>query len=181
VLIFAQDVQFFREASDVQFDETGNRKRKYRYGDEDEIELEQQERKRRQFLNKEFKAFAEKIAEAASTSVSHLSRGSQLTYTSLKTGDTIETDIPFRELSFEGVPHRTNVRLQPTTECLVYLSDAPFLVVTLSEIEIASLERVQFGLKQFDMVLVFKDFTKTPLHINSIPTTLLDDVKNWLE
>lgn len=66
---FLQDVQFFREASDVQFDETGNRKRKYRYGDEDEIELEQQERKRRQMLNREFKAFAEKIAEAATASV----------------------------------------------------------------------------------------------------------------
>ena len=65
-----EDVQFFREASDVQFDETGNRKRKYRYGDEDEIELEQQERKRRQMLNREFKQFAEKIAEAATASVS---------------------------------------------------------------------------------------------------------------
>ena len=54
----------------MQFDETGNRKRKYRYGDEDEIELEQQERKRRQALNKEFKHFAEKIAEAATASVS---------------------------------------------------------------------------------------------------------------
>ena len=32
--------------------------------------MEQQERKRRVMLNKEFKAFAEKIAEAASTSVS---------------------------------------------------------------------------------------------------------------
>ena len=32
--------------------------------------MEQQERKRRAMLNKEFKAFAEKIAEAASTSVS---------------------------------------------------------------------------------------------------------------
>ena len=53
----------------MQFDETGNRKRKYRYGDEDEIELEQQERKRRQALNKEFKFFAEKIAEASTTSV----------------------------------------------------------------------------------------------------------------
>lgn len=53
----------------MQFDETGNRKRKYRYGDEDEIELEQQERKRRQALNKEFKYFAEKIAEASSSSV----------------------------------------------------------------------------------------------------------------
>ncbi|KAF9792417.1 FACT complex subunit SPT16 [Thelephora terrestris] len=160
----AHDVQFFREASDVQFDETGNRKRKYRYGDEDEIELEQQERKRRQILNREFKAFAEKVAEAATVAL----------------GDTLEMDVPFRELSFEGVPHRTNVRLQPTTDCLVYLSDPPFLVVTLNEIEIASLERVQFGLKQFDMVLVFKDFAKSPLHINSIPTTLLDDVKQWL-
>lgn len=63
------DVQFFREATDVQFDETGNRKRKHRYGDEDEIEMEQQERKRRAMLNKEVKAFAEKIAEAASNSV----------------------------------------------------------------------------------------------------------------
>ncbi|GBE82391.1 FACT complex subunit SPT16 [Sparassis crispa] len=161
----AHDVQFYREASDVQFDETGNRKRKYRYGDEDELELEQQERKRRQMLNKEFRLFSEKIAEASTAS----------------TGDTLEPDIPFRELSFEGVPFRTNVRLQPTTECLVYLSDPPFLVVTLADIEIASLERVQFGLKQFDMVLIFKDFAKTPLHINSIPSAQLDDVKNWLD
>lgn len=64
-----QDIQFYREASDVQFDETGNRKRKYRYGDEDEIEMEQQERKRRQMLNKEFKGFSERIAEAAVNSV----------------------------------------------------------------------------------------------------------------
>jgi nucleosome binding factor SPN SPT16 subunit len=69
--LFVQDVQFYREASDVQFDETGNRKRKYRYGDEDEIELEQNERKRRQQLNKEFKHFAEKIAEAVSCSQTH--------------------------------------------------------------------------------------------------------------
>ena len=65
-------MQFFREASDVQFDETGNRKRKYRYGDEDEIELEQQERKRRQAANKEFKYFAEKIADASTQSVSSM-------------------------------------------------------------------------------------------------------------
>lgn len=159
------DVQFFREATDVQFDETGNRKRKHRYGDEDEIEMEQQERKRRAMLNKEVKAFAEKIADAASISL----------------GDTLELDIPFRELSFEGVPFRTNVRLQPTTECLVHLSDTPFLVVTLADIEIASLERVQYGLKQFDLVLIFKDFTKAPLHINSIASGQMDDVKNWLD
>ena len=99
----------------------------------------------------------------------------------LQTGEPLEPDIPFRELSFEGVPFRTNVRLQPTTDCLVHLTDPPFLVVTLSDIEIASLERVQFSLKQFDLVLIFKDFTRPPLHINSIQTAQLDDVKSWLE
>ncbi|TFL07405.1 FACT complex subunit SPT16 [Pterulicium gracile] len=161
----SSDIQFFREASDVQFDETGNRKRKHRYGDEDEIEMEHQERKRRHMLNKEFKAFAEKIAEAGASS----------------TGDNLELDIPFRELSFEGVPHRTSARLQPTTDCLVHLTEPPFSVVTLGEIELASLERVQYGLKQFDMVLVFTDYTRMPLHINSIQSTQLDDVKNWLD
>jgi nucleosome binding factor SPN SPT16 subunit len=144
--------------------------------------MEQQERKRRQMLNREFKNFAEKIAEASTSSVSLLMFPSAFVLTPLsKTGDTLEADIPFRELSFEGVPFRTNVRLQPTTECLVHLTDPPFLVVTLADIEVASLERVQFTLKQFDLVLVFKDFSKTPLHINSIPAAQLDDVKNWLE
>ncbi|KIJ30342.1 hypothetical protein M422DRAFT_268209, partial [Sphaerobolus stellatus SS14] len=159
------DVQFYREASDVQFDETGNRKRKFRYGDEDEIELEQSERKRRNALNKEFNSFAEKCMDAASSAL----------------GESVEVEIPFRELSFEGVPFRTNVRLQPTTDCLVHLSEPPFLVVTMSEVEIISLERVQFGLRQFDMVIIFKDFKKAPLSINSIPSVQLDDVKHWLD
>jgi len=161
----SKDVQFYREASDMQFDETGNRKRKYRYGDEDEIELEQQERRRRAQLNKEFRSYSEKLVEAISGSI----------------GETFELDIPFRELGFDGVPHRTNVKLQPTTEALVHLSEPPFLVVTLSEIEVVSLERVQFGLKQFDMVIIFSDFSRTPHQINSIPTAQLDDVRNWLD
>jgi nucleosome binding factor SPN SPT16 subunit len=40
---------------------------------------------------------------------------------------------------------------------------------------------VQFGLKNFDMVFVFSDFTRAPVHINSIPMEQLDDVKLWLE
>src|ERR1700748_1014711 len=104
----------------MQFDETGNRKRKYRYGDEDEIELEQQERRRRAQLNKEFKAYAEKLVEAISTSVS-ANIGSEITLIhSTQVGETFELDIPFRELGFDGVPHRTNVKLQPTTEALVH-------------------------------------------------------------
>lgn len=90
-------------------------------------------------------------------------------------------DIPFRELGFEGVPFRSNCLLQPTTDCLVHLTDTPFLCVTLADIEIAHLERISFGLKNFDMVFVFKDFSKAPVHVNTIPMSSLDNVKEWLE
>jgi len=59
-----KDVQFYREVTDAQVDETGNRKRKYRYGDDDEHEQEAEERRRRAAMNKEFKEFAQKIADA---------------------------------------------------------------------------------------------------------------------
>jgi nucleosome binding factor SPN SPT16 subunit len=162
---FDQDVQFIREVTDAAFDETGNRKRKSRYGDEDEIEQEQEERRKRQQLNKEFQQFAGKIAQAAEDNPDC----------------EFDVDIPFRELAFSGVPFRSNVLLQPTAECLVHLTDSPFLIVTLKEVEVCHLERVQFGLKNFDMVFVFSDFTRAPVHINSIPMEQVDDVKLWLE
>ncbi|KAK0720559.1 FACT complex subunit-domain-containing protein [Lasiosphaeris hirsuta] len=157
-----KDVQFYREATDIQFDETGNRKRKYRYGDEDEFEAEQEERRRRAELDRLFKGFAEKIAEAGRT-------------------EGIEVDMPIRDLGFNGVPFRSNVYIQPTTECLIQLTEPPFMVLTLDDIEVAHLERVQFGLKNFDLVFVFKDFTRAPYHINTIPVESLDDVKEFLD
>lgn len=157
-----KDVQFYREATDIQFDETGNRKRKYRYGDEDEFEQEQEERRRRGELDRLFKGFAEKIAEAG--------RNEQ-----------IEVDMPIRDLGFHGVPFRSNVYIQPTTECLIQLTEPPFMVITLEDIEVAHLERVQFGLKNFDLVFIFKDFSRQPYHINTIPVESLEDVKDFLD
>lgn len=157
-----KDVQFYREATDIQFDETGNRKRKYRYGDEDEFEAEQEERRRRAELDRLFKSFAEKIAEAGRN-------------------ENIEVDMPLREIGFYGVPNRSNVYIQPTTECLIQITEPPFLVITLEDIEIAHLERVQFGLKNFDLVFVFKDFSRPPVHINTIPVESLEDVKEFLD
>lgn len=154
------DVQFYREASDMAFDETGGRKRKYRYGDEDELQQEQEERKRKSLLDKEFKSFAELIADSSNGMV--------------------DLDIPFRELGFQGVPFRSAVLCMPTRDCLIQLIDPPYLVVTLEEIEVAHLERVQFGLKNFDLVFVFKDLAKPVVHINTIPMELLEDVKSWL-
>lgn len=154
------DVQFYGEASDMAFDETGGRKRKYRYGDEDELQQEQEERRRKAMLDKQFKQFAELIADSSN--------------------GILDLDIPFRELGFQGVPFRSSVLCLPTRDCLIQLIDPPYLVVTLEEIEIAHLERVQFGLKNFDLVFVFKDFLKPPVHINTIPMELLEDVKSWL-
>ncbi|KLJ13516.1 FACT complex subunit spt16 [Blastomyces silverae] len=157
-----KDVQFYREATEMQFDETGNRRRKHRYGDEEEFEAEQEERRRRLALDREFKAFAEKISDAGRD-------------------EGVDVDVPFREIGFNGVPNRSNVLIQPTTDAIVQLTEPPFLVVTLSEIEIAHLERVQFGLKNFDMVFVFKDFHRPPVHINTIPVESLEGVKDWLD
>lgn len=59
-----KDVQFYREVTDAAVDETGNRKRKYRYGDDDEHEQEAEERRKRAAMNKEFKEYTQKIADA---------------------------------------------------------------------------------------------------------------------
>lgn len=158
----SKDVQFYREATDVAFDETGNRKRKYRHGDEDEFEAEQEERRQRARLNKEFKAYAERVSDAGRA-------------------ENVAVDIPFRDLGFNGVPARSSVYIQPTTDCLIQVTEPPYTVVTLAEIEVVHLERVQFGLKNFDMVIVLKDFQKAPIHINTIPVESLDGVKDWLD
>ncbi|OWZ71873.1 FACT complex subunit SPT16 [Cryptococcus neoformans] len=158
------DVQFYREVADMSFDETGGKKRRARYGDEDEIEQEQEDRKRRAELDKLFHDFARRIETAAQAQQFEL-----------------EVDVPFRELGFNGVPHKSIVALLPTTNCLIHISELPFTVITLSEVEIVHLERVQFGLKNFDMVFVLQDLKKPPIHINSIPVAHLDNVKEWLD
>ncbi|CCK68509.1 chromatin-remodeling protein SPT16 KNAG_0B00610 [Huiozyma naganishii CBS 8797] len=159
-----QDVQFYREASDIAVDETGGGRRGQsrfrRYGDEDELEQEQEERRKRVALDKEFRYFADAISEASKGLVS--------------------VESTFRDLGFQGVPNRSAVFCMPTTDCLVQLIEPPFLVVNLEEIEICILERVQFGLKNFDVVFVYKDFNKPVTHINTVPIESLDFLKQWL-
>lgn len=50
--------------------------------------------------------------------------------------------------------------MMPSVNCLVELTEMPFSVITLADIEIVNLERVGFNLKNFDMAIVFKDFTR---------------------
>ncbi len=103
-----------------------------------------------------------------------------LTLTAARASQELEFDIPFRELAFPGVPYKTSSLVLPTVNCLVELIEMPFLVVTLKEIEVVNLERVGFALKNFDMALVFKDFTRGVHRIDAIDSKNLDTIKEWL-
>jgi nucleosome binding factor SPN SPT16 subunit len=54
-------------------------------------------------------------------------------------------------------------------------------VIALDEVELVHFERVQFQLKNFDMVFVFKDYHKKTAMINAIPMNQLEQVKEWLK
>lgn len=55
------------------------------------------------------------------------------------------------------------------------------MVITLDELELVHFERVQFHLRNFDMVCVFKEYSRKVTMINSIPMQSLDSVKDWLK
>lgn len=57
----------------------------------------------------------------------------------------------------------------------------PPFVISLDEVELVHFERVQFHLKNFDMVFVFKDYNRKTSMVNAIPMNQLDHVKEWLK
>ena len=64
---------------------------------------------------------------------------------------------------------------------LLSLSLQPPFVISLEEVELVHFERVQFHIKNFDMVFVFKDYTKKVSNVNAIPMNMLDSVRDWLK
>uniref|UniRef100_A0A914REQ4 FACT complex subunit n=1 Tax=Parascaris equorum TaxID=6256 RepID=A0A914REQ4_PAREQ len=75
-----------------------------------------------------------------------------------QTNEAFDFDSPFNELGFFGPP----------------------FVITLDEVEFVHFERVSFQLKNFDMVFIFKDYTRKVQMVQQIPMTSLDNVKEWL-
>ena len=61
------------------------------------------------------------------------------------------------------------------------LASQPPFVVSLDETELVHFERVSFHLKNFDMIFIFKDYSRKPAMINAIPMNQLDHVKDWLK
>jgi nucleosome binding factor SPN SPT16 subunit len=95
-------------------------------------------------------------------------------------GKLIKWDMPYRKLAFDGVPQKSMATLVPTNDCLIELSEVPFTVITLDEIEIINLERVSAYLRNFDMIIVNKDFKIEVLRIKAIPMNSLRMVRAWL-
>lgn len=69
---------------------------------------------------------------------------------------------------------------QPLFKNLSVSVQPPF-VVTLDEVELVHFERVQFHLKNFDVVIVYKDYNKKVTMINAVPVNSLDPIKEWLK
>lgn len=150
------DVQFYTEVGEITTD-LGKHQHMH---DRDDLAAEQSERELRDKLKTAFKSFCEKVETMTKQSV--------------------EFDVPFRELGFPGAPFRSTVLLQPTSGSLVNLTEWPPLVITLEDVELVHFERVQFHLRNFDMIFVFKDYQKKIAMINAIPMNMLDHVKEWL-
>merc|ERR1712079_36509 len=151
-----QDVQFYTEVGEITTD-LGKHQHMH---DRDDLAAEQAERELRHKLKQGFKGFCEKVEQV--------------------TKGALEFDSPFRDLGFNGVPHRETVLLQPTSSCLVNLTQWPPFVITLEDIQLVHFERVQFQLKNFDMVFIFKDYSKKVMMVTAVPMTMLDHVKEWL-
>lgn len=115
----------------------------------------------RRKLNMAFKNFIEKVEAMTNHSISF--------------------EKPFRDLAFNGTPYRSMVLLQPTSSCLINITEMPPFVLTLESIELVHFERVSFHLKNFDMVFIFKDYTRKVTMVTSIPMSQLDQIKEWLK
>ena len=149
------DIQFYREIGS-QADDINMKGRGHDY---DEYEMELKEQKRIDNMNKEFIRFTKKVEDL----------------------DVIKFELPFRELEFTGVPFKSNVTIFPTRNCIISLSELPFFVITVQEIELVYFERVSQNLKNFDMAFVFKDYSRPIKKISAIPIENLDMLKTWLD
>lgn len=166
-----KDVQFYRKVPDARFVEMESQGRKRRrLGDwscpwsnnHAEFGTEGSKRKKIHTINTRYKLFADKIQNAGQEHIHAV-------------------DVPFREFSFYGVTHRFPVLCQPTASCLIQLTDTPFMVLTLEDVEIVHFEGVHSSMVNFDMVWVFKDFHRPTLQIRNIGSKSLEYIKNWLD
>jgi len=154
----SEHLQVYRDVIE-RFEELGRRRR----FDYDGMRAEQEEQKRIKRTNSQFKDFVERAERAATDN------GFSLTF-----------EKPVFELVMTGVPSKQSISMYPTESCLVSLEDSPAFVIDSGDVEIAHFERVNYSLRNFDLVFVFKDFTKEPHRVTTIPREHLDTLQDFL-
>ena len=154
------NIQFFTEVIDASQAVDTGRRNMY---DPDEMDDEQRERQLRKKLNDAFRDFCQKVEKIAA-----------------KNGFAFEFDVPYRDLGFHGTPNKEMVFIIPTLNCVVNLTETPFFVVDLGEVDHVHFERISYASKAFDMVLINKDFSKQPWRVDMIPHEEKDSIQEWL-
>lgn len=153
-----KDIQFYTEVVDASLNLDNQRRSAY---DPDELEDEQREREMKRTLNKTFLEFCKKVEKVAKHYEFNMN-----------------FDIPYYDLGFRGTCNREMVYIMPTVSCLVNLTDLPFFVVDISEVDHVHFERVTFSTKNIDMVIILKNYeTRT---ISAIEVRYLEQIQDWL-
>ena len=129
--------------------------------DMDELEQEEAERQGRKRLNTKFHGFSKLIEQASE-----------------RNRTPVLVEIPENELTFYGCPLKQVVKIRPTQNCLVAISEFPFFVLDVNDIEVVHFERMFYGMKNFDLAIIFKDFS-TFTRINSVPTEYTEELKSY--
>jgi len=150
-----KDVQFYQEVGESSL----NLGKVHRLTDREEEEAEMRDRKIEKQINKQFKAFCDRVEKM----------------------DQLNYEEPDFDRKFMGIPSRDNITLLPSGRCLINITETPFIVLSLEDVHIAFFERVQLNLSSFDLVFIMKDFTAKEFQIKSIPRESLEKIKDWLD
>lgn len=146
------NIQFFKEVIENMSIDIS----KYVTSDKERFE-EEQEIIRSKLIKEEYDSFIKNIENNTSLCVDRISR----------------------EIYFEGVPFRQNVQIRPSSTCLVYLIEPPFLIIDFEKLEIVNFERVNFVSRSFDLTFIFKD--KKFIPITSIDSKSMDYLREFID
>jgi len=93
--------------------------------EDDEIEAEQKEKKLWKRLNERFSQFSKDLEDLAE-----------------KIGVNLKFDIPYTELAFNANTGRSICWMYPTINAIINLTEQPFTIIDMSEVELVHFERV---------------------------------------
>jgi len=152
-------VQFYTEVAN-QVEDLGKRRTANAH-DPDEVMEEQRQEELKQRLNQLFKDFAQKVERIQDFPLKF----------------EVAEEGPFQ---FQGVPSKTNMRLFCCRQSIVGIEEWPPLVVDIRDVEIVCFERALGHTREFDLVLVMKNYNEPIIRITMIDGRHLPPIKAWL-